>query len=191
VIVTQSGGLHGTNTDAFGFIENLRAGAPTWRSENGPAVILGAGGAARAVAVALLDAGVSVIRLMNRDHRRAEALATALARDEIEVRPWAERDSAIAGAALVVNATSLGMHGCPELALDLRRLPGNAVVNDIVYVPALTALLAQAKARGLVAVPGLGMLLHQARSAFQAWFDVDPEVDEDLRRYVARALADS
>lgn len=191
VIVTATGRLFGTNTDAFGFLENLKDGAPGWRPDAGPAVVLGAGGAARAVAVALLDAGVAALRLVNRDAHRAERLAAALDSRAIEVRPWPERASALADAALVVNATSLGMGGHPELDLDLAGLSDEAVVNDIVYVPARTRLLEQAAARGLVAVAGLGMLLHQARPAFRAFFGVEPEVTADLRRHLEQALRGS
>ncbi len=190
VIVEASGRLYGTNTDAFGFLANLREGAPAWRADQGPAVVLGAGGAARAVVLALLDAGVSELRLINRDEARARRLAEALSGGAVSVRPWSARDDALAGARLVVNATSLGMMGGhSELELDLGRLPDAAVVNDIVYVPLRTRLLKQAAAQGHVTVDGLGMLLHQARPAFHAWFGVDPEVTPALRRDLERALA--
>jgi shikimate dehydrogenase len=190
VVVRPDGRLFGTNTDAFGFIANLEAGAPGWRADQGPVVLLGGGGAARAIAVALLDAGVPALTLVNRDQGRAGRLAADLDRGvAVGVHPWAERAEALAGAALLVNATSLGMTGKPPLDLDLSALPAEAVVSDIVYVPLMTPLLAQAAARGHRIVDGLGMLLHQARPAFQAWFGIDPEVTAELRRYVEQGLA--
>lgn len=188
VVVEPSGRLHGTNTDVFGFLENLKAGAPSWRPGEGPALVLGAGGAARAVAVALIDAGVDELRLVNRDTGRAERLAAMLHPARVQVRPWSECAAACAGVTLVVNATSLGMAGKDELELDLAGLPDNAVVNDIVYTPLCTRLLRRAAKRGLVTVDGLGMLLHQARPAFEAWFGIDPEVTPELRRHVEQAL---
>ncbi len=187
VVVAADGTLAGDNTDAFGFIENLRAGAPHWRAEAGPAVVLGAGGAARAVAVALQDAGVPEIRIVNRTRARAEALARDLGAP-LAAWPWDELARALSGARLLVNATTLGMAGGPALAIDLAPLPAEAVVNDIVYVPRVTALLAAASARGLATVDGLGMLLHQARPGFRAWFGVDPEVTPALRAFVERDL---
>ncbi|HSO43195.1 MAG TPA: NAD(P)-binding domain-containing protein, partial [Rhodospirillales bacterium] len=163
---------------------------PGWRADAGPAVLLGAGGAARAIAVALLDAGAPALVIVNRDQRRAERLAAELgAGAVVRVQPWAKRADPLAGAALLVNATSLGMAGKPQLDLDLSALPAEAVVTDIVYVPLVTSLLASAAARGNRTVDGLGMLLHQARPAFQAWFGVDPEVTAELRRHVEQGLA--
>lgn len=187
VVVEADGTLSGSNTDAFGFIENLKAGAPDWRADAGPAVVLGAGGAARAVLVALIDAGVKEIRLLNRNLARAQALKEALG-GPITVLPWRERALALEGAALLVNTTSLGMSGHDELEIELDALPRTAIVNDIVYVPLLTALLQRARARGNRTVDGLGMLLHQARPGFEAWFGVAPVVDEQLRRHVAADL---
>ena len=187
VIVRPDGALEGRNTDAFGFRENLRAAQPGWRAGAGPAVVLGAGGAARAVVAALLDDGVRDIRLVNRGRDRAAALAAALG-GPIEVVDWARRAEALAGAALLVNATSLGQTGQPPLELALDALPKEALVNDIVYVPPETPLLAAARRRGNPAVDGLGMLLHQARPAFAAWFGVTPEVTPALRQAVAASL---
>jgi shikimate dehydrogenase len=142
-------------------------------------VILGAGGSARAIAAALLDAGCPRITLVNRTPARAEALARALGGPiAVAAVPPLER------AAMLVNTTSLGMHGQPPLELDLAPLPAGAVVADIVYVPRETPLLAAARARGLATVEGLGMLLHQARPGFSAWFGVTPQVDEELRAVV-------
>ena len=181
VIVGAGGRLTGSNTDAFGFIEALREAAPGWQP-GGPCVVLGAGGAARAVTVALLDAGAPSLRLLNRTRAKAEALAALDPR--ITVLDWARRDAALADAALLVNTTSLGMVGQPALDLDLAALPQAALVNDIVYTPLCTPLLDQAMARGNTVVDGLGMLLHQARPGFAAWFGVEPMVSIDQRRFV-------
>lgn len=176
----DDGAIHGSNTDAFGFIENIRQYAD-W--SGGGAVVLGAGGAARAVCVALIDAGATEIRLTNRTRLRADRLAADLD-GPITVCPWENRHDAQTGASLLVNTTSLGMTGQPPLDLDLVSLPQAAVVNDIVYAPLETPLLAAARARGNRVVDGLGMLLHQARPGFEAWFGVAPEVTGALRRFV-------
>jgi shikimate dehydrogenase len=187
VVVAGDGSLDGSNTDAYGFLENLRQQAPSWRAESGPAVVLGAGGAARAVLVALLDAGVREIRVVNRTAARAEKLAADLG-GTIQVRGWGDRNAALDGAALLVNTTTLGMSGQPALELDLAHLPKPAAVNDIVYAPLETPLLRAARARGNIAVDGLGMLLHQARPGFRAWFGTDPDVTQALRDFVAQGL---
>lgn len=183
VVVLPDGRLEGRNTDAFGFIENLRAGCPSWRAAGGPAVVLGAGGAARAICVALADAGVSEIRIVNRGLDRAQALARDLG-GPCRVAAWERRGEALDNAALLVNTTILGMSGQPPLDLDLRRLPVEAVVNDIVYVPLMTPLLRDAQARGNPVVDGIGMLLHQARPGFEAWFGGRPDVTPALRDFV-------
>ncbi len=182
-IAISDGRLSGSNSDAFGFLENLRDRAPAWRADGAPAVVLGAGGAARAVVAALVDAGAPEVRLINRTLERAEALAAAIG-GPIRVCPWNERASGLDGAGLLVNATALGMTGQPPLDLDLGAFPTDAVVNDIVYAPIETPLLAAARARGNSVVDGLGMLLHQARPGFEAWFGVRPEVTAALRVYV-------
>ncbi len=187
VVVQDNGELVGSNTDAFGFVENLKAGAPHWQAAAGPAVVLGAGGAARAVLAALVDAGAPQVRLLNRNIERAQALKETLG-GPIEVLHWRQRSGALDGAALLVNTTSLGMSGHDELEIELDALPKTAVVNDIVYAPLMTALLQRARARGNPIVDGLGMLLHQARPGFEAWFGVAPAVDEQLRRHVAADL---
>ncbi len=187
IVVRADQSLEGRNTDAFGFFENLRAGAPGWRADRGAAAVLGAGGAARAVLAALIDAGVPEIRLLNRHRARAESLAAALG-GNIRVLDWEVRERALAGAALLVNTTSLGMRGAPPLDLALDALDPAAVVNDIVYVPLETPLLAAARRRGNSIVDGLGMLLHQARPAFAAWFGAMPEVTPDLRRTIEATL---
>ncbi len=187
-LVFEADGLvRGSNTDAYGFIHNLTEGGAGHDWAGGPAVVLGAGGAARAVLVALDDAGVSEIRLTNRTRARAEELAATLAPGATVV-DWDERAAALDGASLLVNTTSLGMAGQAPLDLALDTLPDAALVTDLVYAPLETPLLAAARARGNPAVDGLGMLLHQARPGFHAWFGVDPEVDDGLRRFVAADL---
>ncbi len=188
VVVALGGVLEGRNTDGLGFVENLLASVRGWNPASGPAAIIGAGGAARAIAAALLDAGAPELRVVNRTAGRAERLAADLG-GHVAVHGWGDRAKALDDAALLVNATSLGMAGQPPLDLPLDRLPPTAIVNDIVYSPLETRLLAAARARGNTAVDGLGMLLHQARPGFSAWFGVDPEVTPELRRFVVDAPA--
>lgn len=181
---TEDGRVLGDNTDGFGFIENLRQGAPDTGFCSGPAVVLGAGGASRAVLVALLDEGSPEIRLANRTRKRAEDLATDINDPRLRVIDWPVSGDALADASLVVNTTSLGMVGQPALEIDLEGLPSSAVVTDIVYAPLMTDLLVQARSRGNPVVDGLGMLLHQARPGFHRWFGIDPEVTRELRDFV-------
>jgi shikimate dehydrogenase len=187
IVVERDGSLSGYNKDGYGFIENLRAGAPGWRGDAGPAVVLGAGGGARSVVASLLAEAVPELRLINRTRERAEALAHELG-GPIRVLDWAERHAALEGAALLVNTTNLGMVGQKPLDLSLDALPRAAVVSDIVYNPLTTSLLAAARARGNETVDGLGMLLHQARPAFKAWFGVAPEVTLELRAMIEATL---
>ncbi|HWB47853.1 MAG TPA: shikimate dehydrogenase [Stellaceae bacterium] len=191
VIVAADGTLEGSNTDVFGFRENLREQAPDWRPHNGPAVVLGAGGSARAVVAALGAMGVGEIRLVNRSLGRAETLAADLATAEmrITVHSWETRATVLEGAGIVANTTSLGMDKEPPLEIDLAALPPSAVVVDIVYVPLETGLLASARRRGNPAVDGLGMLLHQGRPGFAAWFGTAPQVTRDLRRAMLATFA--
>ncbi len=176
----EAGAIRADNTDGVGFLENLRQGAAGWDPASGPALVLGAGGSARAVLHALLDAGAPEIRLANRTRATAEARAAQFGPRVVPV-DWEGRDAAVEGARTLVNTTSLGMTGQPPLALDLTAAAPALVVSDLVYAPLETPLLAAARSRNLRAVDGLGMLLHQARPAFQAWFGIDPEVDADLR----------
>ena len=187
ITVGLDGLLAGSNSDAFGFLENLRQGAPDWRATAGPAVVLGAGGAARAVVAGLVDAGVTEVRLVNRTSERATKVADDIG-GPITVQAWEDRSRALIDAALLVNTTSLGMRGKSPLDLDLDGLPPGAVVNDIVYAPLETPLLAAAKGRGNPVVDGLGMLLHQARPGFTAWFGTAPEVSADMRAFVLSGL---
>lgn len=182
-LVFRDGKIEGSNTDGWGFLANLRAHGVD--PEAGPALILGAGGAARAVAAALLASDIHVT-IANRTPRHAEALARDL--PALRVVSWGDRSEALADHALLVNATSLGMQGHPPLELDLTRAAPGLAVADIVYVPLETPLLATAAAHGLRAVEGLGMLLYQAIPGFRAWFGVEPQVDEALRRFVAADL---
>ncbi len=177
------GSIRADNTDGYGFIQNVKQICPEWDVTLGPALVLGAGGAARAVISALLTEGAPEIRLANRTRARSEALKEHFG---ARVHPidWNRASDATEGAATIVNTTSLGMVGQPELKLSLNAAPDSAVVIDIVYAPLETPLLAAARARGLRAVDGLGMLLHQAVPAFEVWFGIRPEVDDDLRRAV-------
>jgi shikimate dehydrogenase len=191
VIKQADGTLEGRNSDGFGFLEALRAGAPDWEAAAGPAVVLGAGGAARAVVATLAAAGVPELRLVNRTQSAAIDLGVAFTPGDgrrIAIERWDERDAALEGATLLVTTTSLGMKGQPTLELDVTRLPANAVVDDIVYVPLETRLLAAARARGHRCIDGLGMLLHQGRLGFEAWFGRKVTVSAEQRRAVAADL---
>ncbi len=178
-LVFSDGRVLGTNTDGFGFVANLRAhGVDPAR---GPALILGAGGAARAIGAALLAEGC-IVAFCNRTDKRARELATQLKAVRLD---WADRSSKLGAFNLVINTTTLGMAGQPELEISLDKAPPTMVVADIVYAPLETRLLAQARMRGLCAVEGLGMLLHQAVPGFAAWFGVTPVVDAALYEAVA------
>ena len=191
VVVAPDGSLEGTNTDAFGFRENLREAAPQWKPSSGPVVILGAGGAARAVIVALIDAGAAEIRIVNRTLKRAQGVAADLSTPQtrITTHSWEEVGTVQHQAGLLVNATSLGMVGEPPLIIDLSSLPLSAPVVDIVYVQLETELLAAARRRGHPAVDGLGMLLHQGRPGFEAWFGASVQVTDRLRAAMLATLA--
>ncbi len=183
VVVMPDGSLEGRNTDAFGFVESIREAQPAWRADLGPIVVLGAGGGARAVLVGLIDQGAREIRLLNRTLARAEALARELG-GPIKALAWEQRQAALDGAAMLVNTTNQGMVGEPPLDLPLDKLPQSALVSDIVYIPRETPLLAAARKRGNPTVNGAGMLVHQARAAFRAWFGIMPEVTPELRAMV-------
>ena len=187
IVVQADGALHGFNNDGFGYIQSLHEAQPSWRANAGPVVILGAGGAARAIVVSLLDAGAEEIRILNRTRDKAEALAQEFG-SRITTSEWQERHEALSGCALLVNTTSLGMHGQEALEINLAQLPTSALVSDAIYVPLETPLLAQARKRGNSTVNGLGMLLHQARPAFHAWFGVMPEVTPELRQTIIATL---
>jgi shikimate dehydrogenase len=183
----EGGVLMGTNTDGFGFMKNLAAEVPAYECRGSSALLLGAGGAARAIAGALLDAGLGKLVICNRSVERARALASIFGKKLIAA-PWDSAPSAMGDIDLLVNATALGMEGQPPLDLSLESLPRSAVVCDIVYVPLQTRLLRQARARGNRTVDGLGMLLHQACPAFEKWYGIRPEVTTALRRIVERDI---
>ena len=187
VIVRKDGSLEGRNTDGWGYRESIRETHPQWRADQGPIVILGAGGAARAILATLIDQGSKEIRLINRSKDRALALAQDFG-SLVHVLDWQMRHEALAGAALLINTTSQGMQGQPPLDLVLDHLPPSALVSDIVYIPRLTPLLLAAQQRGNAIIPGLGMLLHQARPSFEAWFGILPEVTPELRARIEATL---
>jgi shikimate dehydrogenase len=180
VIFQEDGSVLGDNTDGYGFMANLYAGAPNWRADTGPAAVLGAGGAARGVVAALLDANAPQIILSNRTAERATALQSEFG-TRVVVSAWDDVGDAIKGANLLVNTTSLGMDGQPALPVSLDHLGSETLVTDIVYAPLKTQLLIDATARGCAVVDGLGMLLHQAAPGFEAWFSQKPIVDDELR----------
>jgi shikimate dehydrogenase len=197
ITVRADGSLHGCNNDAFGFIRNLRQAQPGWQPANGPVVVLGAGGGARAVCWGLLQEGVPEVRLVNRTFERAQALVQALsgggapdaaARGRFVAHRWADRHEVLAGATLVVNTTSPGMVGQPALDFDMTKMPAGAVAADIVYIPGETPFLAQARQRGHATVRGLGMLLHQGPLAWKRWFGIEPQVTPELWRLVEASL---
>jgi shikimate dehydrogenase len=183
-IVITPAGLEGRNTDGYGFMANLASGAPGWQAGYGPAVMIGAGGAARAIAAALESAGVPELRIVNRTPSRSAALIEELGLRRARAVAWNEIGRALEGANLVVNTTTLGMKGENDLDLDLSPLPRHALVTDIVYTPLETGLLKAARQRGLATMDGLGMLLHQAVPGFEAWFGVRPKVTPELRALV-------
>ena len=186
-LVARDGKVHGFNTDFMGFLGNLDQNAPGWTEGLNRAIVLGAGGAARAVLVALRERGVPEIVLLNRTVEKAEALATEISGPFV---PGALADFAryAPDAGLVVNTTSIGMHDTRFEDIDLRLLPKTVLVTDIVYVPLVTPLLADTRALGFRAVDGLGMLLHQAVPGFEAWFGVRPEVSPALRAKIEATL---
>ncbi len=189
VFVREDGSLYGTNTDAFGFLENLRVGLSERSLAGETCVVLGAGGAARAVVAALIDAGVGKIRVINRTVERAQNIAETLG-EPVRAYGWAEANDLLEDAGLVVNTTTLGMKNQPPLMLDIDRLPASSVVTDIVYTPLITPLLERAQARKLQTIDGLGMLLHQAVPGFEGWFGQKPEVTADLRALILKHLSE-
>lgn len=186
LIFRKDGKIHADNTDGYGFIQNLKQGAPNWNPVSGPAAVLGAGGAARAVIAALMETGVTEIRLSNRTRNRADILKQEFGA-KVKVFDWVKAGNMIEGAATVINTTSLGMVGKPEFRVPLDGLDSGAVVTDLVYTPLETAFLQKARAKGCVTVDGLGMLLHQAVPAFERWFGHRPEVNDALRQAVLSA----
>jgi len=187
VVVRPDGSLAGSNNDCYGFIQNLRQAEPSWRADAGPVAVLGAGGGARAVCYGLLQEGAREVRLVNRTIARAQAIAAEFG-GPIEVLPWEQRHEALDGVAMAVNATSQGMVGQPALDIRLDQLPTRALAADIIYTPLETPFLAAARRRGHRTVNGLGMLLHQGRPAWKAWFGIEPEVTLELRSLLERSI---
>jgi shikimate dehydrogenase len=190
ITVRPDGTLAATNNDAFGFVQSILQQQPGWRADAGPAVVIGAGGGARAVAYSLSQRGAREVRIVNRTRARADALAREFGAPVMSVE-WDDRARALADAAMLVNATSQGMVGQPPLDLPLDTLPTSALVSDIVYVPVETPLLAVARRRGNPTVDGLGMLLHQVRPAWQSWFGIDPQITPALRAHVEASIPQS
>lgn len=186
LIFRKDGKVHADNTDGYGFIENLRHGAPSWEPKLGPAAVIGAGGAARAVIASLLEVGVPEILLANRTKNRSESLRSEFGQ-KVTVVDWVQAGNMLEDATTVVNTTSLGMTGSPEFRIPLDGLRKGTVATDLVYTPLRTKFLDDADLMGCQTVDGLGMLLHQGAPAFERWFGVRPEVDDDLRRAVLEA----
>jgi shikimate dehydrogenase len=191
IVVEADGSLSGYNNDGYGYIQSLLVAKPDWQADAGPALVMGAGGAARAVVVSLAEKGVKDIRICNRTPGHAEALVQTFAADcvknlgcKLSSVAWDQRNAALADVALLVNTTSQGMGSNPALDISLELLPTTALVSDVVYIPMETPLLKAAKARGNPTAGGLNMLLHQARPAFHKWFGVLPEVTPELVKIV-------
>jgi len=187
VVVRPDGSLSGSNNDWFGFVHNILEFVPDWRADAGPVAVMGSGGGARAVVYGLMERGAREIRLCNRTLSRAQTLAREFG-GPINVLPWEERHNALDGAAMLVNATSQGMIGQAPLDLRLDKLPAKALVNDIIYIPRETPLIAAARTRGNRTVTGLGMLLHQGIPAWKAWFGIEPKVTAELRAKIEATL---
>jgi shikimate dehydrogenase len=183
IVVEKDGTLTGFNNDGNGFVQSLRDAKADWRPDAGPIVVLGAGGAARAVVATLAVQGAREIRLVNRTFERAQGIAKEYG-PPVTAFPWDQRNDALADVALLANATNQGMVGKPALDISLDRLPPHALVGDLIYIPPETPLLAAARARGNVTVNGLGLLLNQARPAFQAWYGVLPDITPGLLRAI-------
>lgn len=187
IVVGEDGKLTGFNKDGYGWYQCILEQKPDFNVKAGPAVVMGAGGGARAIVFTLADEGAPEIRLINRHKERADKLAADCGKP-VKVIPWEQRADALEGANLVVNCTNQGMIGQTPLDLPLDKLPKTAYVSDIIYNPKETPLIVAAKQRGNATVGGLGMLLHQGRPAFKAWFGVDPEVTPELRKIIEATL---
>ena len=187
VVVRPDGSLAGSNNDCYGFIQNLKQEQPRWRADAGPITVIGAGGGSRAVCYGLMQEGAKEIRLVNRTFSRAQGIADDFG-GPIKAFPWEQRHDLIEGAATVVNATSQGMVGNPALEINLDKLPAGALAADIIYIPLETPFLAAARMRGNNTVNGLGMLMHQVRPAWKAWFGIDPQLNAELRALVEKTI---
>ena len=183
IVVQEDGALHGFNHDGYGYIQSVKDAKPDWRADEGPILVLGAGGAARAIVISLVDAGAKEIRLVNRTPAKAQELAAGV-ESVVKVFDWSERNECMRGAAMLINITNQGMYGQPPLEVQLDALPLTALVSDAVYIPLETPLLQKARLRGNSTVNGLGMLINQARPAFRLWFGVMPEITEELNAAV-------
>ena len=183
IVVQEDGALHGFNHDGYGYIQSVKDAKPDWRADAGPILVLGAGGAARAILLGLVDAGAKEIRLVNRTPSKAQELTSGF-ESVVKVFNWSERNECMRGAAMLINTTNLGMYGQAPLDVQLDALPLTALVSDAVYIPLETALLEKARLRGNPTVDGLGMLLNQARPAFHSWFGVMPEITHELKEAV-------
>ena len=187
VVVQPDGSLAGTNNDCYGFIQSIREEQAGWRADAGPSVVIGAGGGAHGICYALAEAGAKEIRLVNRTFERAKGIAEDFA-GLIEALPWEQRHEALDGAAMVVNTTSQGMLGQNALDLKLDKLPVRALAMDIIYIPLETPFLAAARKRGNPTINGLGMLMHQGRPAWRAWFGIEPVVTPELRAVMEKSI---
>ena len=183
IVVQEDGALHGFNHDGYGYIQSVKDAKPEWRADEGPILVIGAGGAARAIVISLVDAGATEIRLVNRTPAKAQELAPGL-ESVVKVFDWSERNDCMRDAAMLINTTSQGMYGQPPLDVQLDALPLTALVSDAVYIPLETPLLEKARLRGNTTVNGLDMLLNQARPAFKSWFGVMPEISQELKETV-------
>jgi shikimate dehydrogenase len=187
VIVRSDGSLLGTNNDCYGFVQNIRQELPSWCADSGPIVVVGAGGGSRAVCYGLAQEGAREIRLVNRSFGRAQKIAAEFG-SPLTPLPWEQRNDALKDAALIVNTTSQGMVGQSPLDIQLDKLPKYAVVADIIYTPLETPLLTAARERGNATINGLGMLLHQGRPAWKAWFGIEPAVTAELRAIMEKSI---
>ncbi len=187
VVVRPDGSLAGTNNDCYGFIHSIRQEQPGWRADSGPSVVIGGGGGARAVCYSLAQAGAREIRLVNRTFARAKTIVGDFG-GPLKVLPWEQRHEALYDAAMVVNTTSQGMAGQSPLDIELDKLPARALAVDIIYTPLETPFLASARKRGNPTVNGLGMLLHQGRPSWKAWFGIEPEVTAELRAAMEKSI---
>ncbi len=187
VAVKEDGRLVGSNNDAAGFIRNIKEFQPNWRADQGPVVVIGAGGGSRAVCQGLIQEGATEIRLVNRHLERAQILQSDLG-GPLQAHAWSDRHDLMAGASMVVNTTSQGMVGQTPLDIDLAKLPVSALATDIVYTPLETPFLEQARLRGNRTLNGLGMLLHQGPLGWKAWFGIEPKVTPELRKLLEQSL---
>jgi len=187
IVVQKDGALHGFNNDGYGYIQSLKDVNPHWKADAGPILILGAGGASRAIALSLLEQGAKEIRLVNRTKEKAQELAqefSAFGLGQVNVLDWQDRNDAMQGVSLLINTTNQGMHDQADLDIDIALLSDEAMVSDAIYIPLETPLLKSARLKGHLTVNGLGMLLNQARPAFKAWFGLMPEITPALRQAI-------